>query len=59
MPRIQILHLPAGPDDYPFALVLDELDELPNGPYAEALKGLKDEIGARAVLVFEGPVEIP
>lgn len=67
MPRIQILELPEGAaDDRPsFVLVIDQY-----GPYRHItgpegsgwsgpFDGIAEQLGARAVLVFEGTVEIP
>ena len=56
MARIQVLHLPGGADDYPFALVIDGWTGSPES--LSELHGVKDEIGASAVLVFEEEVEV-
>lgn len=55
--RIQILHLPAPADDYPFALVIDEAPAL-DEQSADGLRSIKGDIGARAVLVFRETVEV-
>lgn len=54
--RLQVLHLPAGPSDYPFALVFDQWE----GPQFTALarEEIKKQTGAKAVLIFEGSVDI-
>ncbi|MFM9703604.1 hypothetical protein [Streptomyces galilaeus] len=65
MARIQILELPtiyreSGDDETPFVLVIDQVVDadsvhefLANPP------GLREQIGARAVLIFDEAVEIP
>lgn len=69
MARIQILELPEGADDTrpPFVLVIDQYqptryvlgagDE--QAPPLNPFDGMAEQVGARAVLVFEETVEIP
>src|ERR1041385_2790049 len=67
MARIQILELPTiyrdeGPDETPFILVIDQADYDSLNSLSAALDGwqnVKDQIGARAVLVFNETVAIP
>lgn len=66
MARIQILELPTEHhgDDMatPFVLIVDQADYDSLNSLSAALEGwqsVKDQIGARAVLVFEETVEIP
>lgn len=56
--RLQIMHLPAPPDEYPFALVLDGCTEADTEAFGSASDGVKEALGARAVLVFAGEVEV-
>lgn len=57
MARIQVLHLPAPPDEYPFALIVDQMAEGDFPDLAE-LKELADYVGARGLLVSTGTVEV-
>ncbi len=73
MPRIQILSLPEGTSDDrpPFAVVVDQADSetlhsLAYGVRYDSDHGerpirdaLKEELGARAILVFADTIEIP
>ncbi len=64
MARIQILELPegAGDDRPPFVLVVDQADYDSLSSLSAALEGwqnIPDQIGARAVLVFEDTIDIP
>src|SRR3954463_9213985 len=66
MARLQILELPAGPDDDrpPFVLVVDECQPqrvaLGDGvPWRDYWQDLADKIGARGVIVTPETVEIP
>ncbi|WP_322500805.1 hypothetical protein TR631_12410 [Streptomyces rochei] len=62
MPRLQILELPegAGDDRPPFALVIDRVSPEWVDVNAESMRDIKDKIGARCVLAFDGDdVEIP
>ena len=64
MARLQILELPEGTGDDrpPFVLVVDQADYDSLSSLSAALEGwqnVKDQIGARAVLVFEETVDIP
>lgn len=64
MARLQILELPEGNGDDrpPFGLVVDQADYDSLSSLSAALEGwqnLKEQIGARAVLVFEETVDIP
>ncbi|MFE0887902.1 hypothetical protein ACFW4Q_02505 [Streptomyces rochei] len=62
MPRLQILELPegAGDDRPPFALVIDRVSPEWVDVNAESMRDIKDRIGARCVLAFDGDdVEIP
>ena len=53
--RIQLLHLPAPEDEFPFALVVDQCTE----PAMRDLERLrKEDVGARCVLVFADTVEV-
>jgi hypothetical protein len=55
--RIQVMHLPGAGDDYPFAIVIDEAPSLDEDS-AKALRAMKEDVGARAVLVFRETVEV-
>jgi hypothetical protein len=64
MARLQILELPegSGDDRPPFILVVDQYEPPPYpadvndpGPF----DAVAEKIGARAVLVFEGTIDIP
>lgn len=64
MARLQILELPegSGDDRPPFVLVVDQADYDSLSSLSAALEGwqnVKDEIGARAILVFQETVDIP
>lgn len=64
MARLQILELPEGTGDDrpPFVLVVDEANYDSLSSLSAALEGwqnIKDQIGARGVLVFEETIEIP
>lgn len=64
MARLQILELPegAGDDRPPFVLVVDQANYDSLSSLSVALEGwqnIKDQIGARAVLVFEETIDIP
>ena len=55
--RIQVLNLPGGVDDYPFALILDEVSDI-DPATAGGLKDFKDCCEARAILVTAQTVEV-
>lgn len=57
--RIQILHLPAPPDEFPFALIIDQASTAEAEDPAFRDPRLAESIGARAALAFEGTVELP
>ncbi|MEU3613512.1 hypothetical protein ABZ725_14510 [Streptomyces sp. NPDC006872] len=65
MARIQILELPTiyrdeGPDETPFVLVIDQVEDIESvHAFLADPPGLKDQLGARAILVFDERVEIP
>jgi hypothetical protein len=66
MARLQILELPAGPDDArpPFVLVVDETAPQrivlgADTPWRDYWQDLADKIGARGVIVMPDTVEIP
>lgn len=64
MTRLQILELPegSGDDRPPFVLVIDEAATGPDGELlitSSSFEGIRERIGARAVLVFEETVDIP
>lgn len=66
MARLQILELPAGPDDGrpPFVLVVDETAPQrivlgADTPWRDYWQDLADKIGARGVIVTPDTVEIP
>jgi hypothetical protein len=71
MARLQILELPAGPDDDrpPFMLVIDQYQPLrcvevtadghPQVGTIDEFAGVADKVGALAVLTFRETVEIP
>ena len=52
--RLQVLHLPAPADEYPFAIVIDQCD------HPEEIGDLSraEPLGARGVLVFREEVEV-
>lgn len=55
--RLQVMHLPAPADEFPYVLVIDQcedVDSLGNLIAPET----KAAIGARGILVFEGEVEV-
>lgn len=54
--RIQVMHLPAPADEFPFALVIDQCDSPES--IRHDLLAAKEGIGARGVLVFESEVEV-
>lgn len=61
MARIQILELPTiyrehGGDETPFAVVIDQVHNI---EAMAGMDGVREQLGARAILVFEEPVEIP
>lgn len=58
MPRIQILDLPGGVDDYPFAVVIDQMAEGVDRLTAEGLAQFKANVGAKAVLVTPQTIEV-
>jgi flagellar motor protein MotB len=65
MARIQILELPMidrGDDgmETPFVVIIDSVSD-PDSMHENLarLPGLREALGARAVLIFEEPVEIP
>ena len=62
MARLQILELPEGADDDrpPFVLVVDQYEPVEASP-EQFLRhqNVAEQIGARAVLVFEETIEIP
>lgn len=54
--RIQILNLPAPPDQYPYALVFDQCgDQTFQG---EDWEEFKASTGAKGVLIFPGTAEV-
>ncbi|MFB7162317.1 hypothetical protein [Streptomyces sp. NPDC056242] len=63
MARMQILELPEGAGDErpPFALVIDQADgDSPTlRAWLEGWEHVKEQIGARALLVFEETMELP
>jgi len=65
MARLQILELPTiyrdeGPDETPFVLVIDHVEDIDSvHTFLADPPGLKDQLGARAILVFDEHVEIP
>lgn len=54
--RLQILHLPGPEDEHPFALIIDNAGE--DQDYLAPVEGFGQRIGARAVAIFSGEVEI-
>ncbi|GGV45709.1 hypothetical protein [Streptomyces spectabilis] len=67
MARLQILELPEGAADDrpPFVLIIDQYEDTDVTPGITQesrllrYQGMADQIGARAVLVFEEPIDIP
>lgn len=65
MARLQILELPSvyrehGDDETPFALVIDRVEDIESvHAFLSDPPGLKEQLGARAILVFDEQVEIP
>jgi hypothetical protein len=65
MARLQILELPTiyrdeGSDETPFILVIDQVEDIDSvHAFLADPPGLKDQLGARAILVFDERVEIP
>jgi hypothetical protein len=66
MARIQILELPTehhGDDMVtPWVLVIDEAETGPDGELlmqSSDWEGMREQLGARAVLIFKGTVQIP
>ncbi|MFE9777713.1 hypothetical protein ACFYPA_06100 [Streptomyces sp. NPDC005775] len=67
MARLQILELPegSGDDRPPFVLVIDQYEgvEVPPGAAQESrllrYQGMAEQIGARAVLIFDDTINIP
>lgn len=65
MARLQILELPTvyreeGPDETPFVLVIDQVEDLESvHTFLADPPGLKEQLGARAILIFDERVEIP
>lgn len=55
MPRIQVMHLPAPADEYPFILVIDQVGDLEG---LGDLSSVREDTGAKAVLVFADEVEV-
>lgn len=55
--RLQILHLPGPADEYPFALVIDDVPDARTFMDVE-LKRARDATGAVGVLVFRETVEV-
>ena len=55
MPRIQVMHLPAPADEYPFILVIDEVENIEGYQFTDKIR---EQTGASAVLVFEDRVEV-
>ena len=53
--RLQVMHLPAPPDEYPFLLIIDGASTTSESTLAD---GLAEMVGARAVLVFADEVEV-
>lgn len=53
MARLQILHIPAPPDEYPFVLVIDKVEDP-----IDISSDIVDRMGAQAVLVFREEVEV-
>lgn len=59
MARVQILPLPATPDDpAPFALVIDGVTEAPIAEGRDALSDFADRCQARAMLVSRGQLDV-
>lgn len=57
--RIQVLHLPAPADEWPFVLVFDQCSSSAAlALTVEHVTGLKEMTGARGVLYFEATVEV-
>jgi hypothetical protein len=58
--RLQVLHLPAPADEYPFVLVVDDVGPSPSHTeaLAESADRIAAKVGARAVLFFSEPVEV-
>lgn len=62
MARIQILELPEGADDErpPFVLVVDQVHPEEVERIRDGVSGMRDDLGARAVLAFEAvTIDIP
>lgn len=65
MARLQILELPTvarpdGTEETPFALVIDHVEDIDSvHAFLANPAGLKDQLGARAILIFDEHVEIP
>ena len=57
MARIQVLHLPCAEEEHAFALVIDQWEGTPPVTNEQAT-GIKDAIGARGVIFFEGVVDV-
>lgn len=59
MARIQVLKLPTTVQGHvervPFVLIIDELGPLDVQPWT---KGLKEDVGAEAVICFDGTMDV-
>lgn len=57
--RLQVMHLPAPADEYPFALVIDQCENPDDlGDLSMVSDVAKASLGARGVLVFNAEVEV-
>lgn len=58
--RLQVMHLPAPPDEYPFLLIIDGFPVASQRPseMAQLRDVLSERTGARTVLFFEQEVEV-
>lgn len=64
MPRLQVLWLPAQPDEpTPFALIVDQVTSPPDEQTGEerltGWQGFGEQIGARGVLITDETIELP
>lgn len=63
MARLQVMHLPSTPDEpAPFMLVLDEVNtfdvDFTDDRYADVMQHMKNESGARFVLITTATVDV-
>lgn len=57
--RLQVMHLPAPADSYPFALVIDQCENPDDlGDLSTITSAAKETLGATGVLVFAAEVEV-